>query len=355
MFEGLYISRYVVTGGAGFIGSTFAKHMLSKGHEVVVFDSFIRKGVEFNAQRLEGAEIVRGDVRHKYDFDKIKGDVDGIYHTAANPGIKWSFEYPEFDFDTNARGTLNVLEFARVVEAPVVYCSTNKVYDGSKINNIPLVTEETRYRFSNFSKYCDGIDENFPVDGNDHSLYGVSKLAGDLLCQEYSKNMGVPTVVNRMSCITGPWSLGVEDQNWAAWFVIAAMLKKPLNIYGDGKQVRDILLGQDLVELVEIEFKKMEYIKGSVFNVGGGLENSMSLIESLDYIGDLVGFSPKIKHCPWRIADQKIYISNIKKVCQATGWSPKSLPEMTLKKIHDWLLENPAILEYYEKQLLRDS
>ena len=217
------MARVLVTGGAGFIGSTFAKHMMDKGHAVVVFDSLIRKGVEFNLARLDCAEIIRGDVRFAYDFEKIKGSFDGIFHAAANPGIKWSIEYPEFDFDTNARGTLNVLEFARKNgKIPVVYCSTNKVYDGEKINQMPL--KELEYSYDYYEG--GGIAEDFPVDGRDHSLYGVSKLAGDLLCQEYSKNMGVPTVVNRMSCITGPHSLGVEDQNWFAWFAFAGLAKE---------------------------------------------------------------------------------------------------------------------------------
>jgi len=311
-----------------------AEKLLKDGHNITIFDNFIRRGTELNIPRLKEMKVVRGDIRFYSDFEKI-GKVDGIYHCAANPGIKWSIKYPFFDFETNAKGTLNVLEFARKNDACVVYSSTNKVYDGTKINEIPLETISTRYKFRdpNFK----GIDENFSVDGHDHSLYGVSKLAGDLLCQEYSYNMGVPTIVNRMSCIAGKWQLGVEDQGWFAWFVYAAKTGQTLNIYGDGKQVRDILDAEDLAELVSIQFKKMDKLKTNVFNVGGGDAKTMSLLECINYLEKRYSTNIKLKFYDWRIADQKVYISDTTKVTRMTGWKPTTNPEQLLDKIIKWL------------------
>ena len=251
------LKRILITGGAGFIGSTVSEYLLNLGYQVVVFDSFIRRGVEYNIGRLKKAEIIRGDVRFDYDLEKV-GKIDGIIHAAANPGIRWSILMPRFDFDSNASGTLNVLEFARKLGGvPVIYCSTNKVYDGEKINSIPIKELETRYEYDS-SKYKYGIPPDFPVDGGDHSCYGVSKLAGDIYSQEYCHNMGVPTVINRMSCIAGAWQLGVEDQGWVAWFVLAAITGKTINIYGNGKQVRDILDAEDLAKLFEMQLREID-------------------------------------------------------------------------------------------------
>lgn len=343
----------LVTGGAGFIGSTFAGRMLDKGHRVIVFDSFVRRGVEFNARNLEGAEIIRGDVRFSNDFDKVSGQIDWVFHCAANPGIKWSIEHPEFDFDTNAKGTLNVLQFAKKKNASVVYCSTNKVYDGDKINSIPLVETKTRYTYDPKSGFENGIPTDFPIDGGHHTPYGVSKLAGDLLCQEWSQGMGVTTIVNRMSCISGRNSMGVEDQNWVAWFVLSSLLNRPINVFGDGKQVRDVLDGEDLVELVEKEFVNMNDLQGSVFNVGGGPKNTLSLLECFELIEREVNVKLKKSFHDWRVADQKCYVSDISKVCKYTSWQPKTEPVTLIKNIHLWLKDHPEILDFYSKHNIK--
>lgn len=339
------LKRILITGGAGFIGSTVAEYLLNSGYEVVIFDSFIRKGVEFNINRLKGAEIIRGDVRFSYDLEKA-GSVEGIIHTAANPGIRWSILMPRFDFDTNASGTLNVLEFAKKLGGvPVIYCSTNKVYDGEKINAIPIKELEKRYQYDQ-PKYKYGIPFDFPVDGPDHSCYGVSKLAGDIYAQEYAHNMGVPTVVNRMSCIAGAWQLGVEDQGWVAWFVFAAITGKRINIYGNGKQVRDILDADDLVRLFEMQLREIDKHKGKVYNVGGGFKNTLSLLECIDYLNKKLNINIPLKFHPWRIADQRIYISDISKLDRI--WQPETTPYELLDKIYQWAIEHPEILALYK-------
>ncbi|MFH1577503.1 MAG: NAD-dependent epimerase/dehydratase family protein, partial [Candidatus Omnitrophota bacterium] len=331
---------------------TVAEYLLNLGYEVVIFDSFIRKGVEHNIGRLKdasrnskGLEIIRGDVRFDYDLEKA-GPVDGIIHTAANPGIRWSMLNPRFDFDTNASGTLNVLELAKKLGGvPVIYCSTNKVYDGEKINAIPIKESETRYEYDSPDYKC-GIAPDFSIDGADHSCYGVSKLAGDIYCQEYARNMGVPAVVNRMSCIAGPWQLGVEDQGWVAWFVFAAMTRGTLNIYGNGKQIRDVLDAGDLARLFEIELSQINVHKGKVYNVGGGFKNTLSLLECINYLNDKLKINIPLKFHPWRVADHRVYISDISRL--EKFWQPKTSPYKLLDKIHQWAIKNPQILSLYK-------
>ncbi|MFH1339126.1 MAG: NAD-dependent epimerase/dehydratase family protein [Candidatus Omnitrophota bacterium] len=345
------LKRVLITGGAGFIGSTIAEYLLNSGYEVVIFDSLIRKGVEFNIARLKaayrrdgGIEVIQGDVRFDYDLEKV-GKVDGIIHAAANPGIRRSIDMPRFDFDTNASGTLNVLEFAKKIGAPVIYCSTNKVYDGRKINAIPLKELQTRYEYDD-DRYIRGIPPDFPVDGGDHSCYGVSKLSGDIYCQEYSCNMGVPTVVNRLSCTAGSWQLGVEDQGWVAWFVFAAITGKPINIFGNGKQVRDILDAADLARLFEIQFREIDTHNGKVYNVGGGPGNTLSLLECINYLNNKLNINIHLKFHPWRVADHRVYISDISKLNKF--WQPKTGPYRLLDKIYQWAVEHPEILALYK-------
>jgi len=339
------MKRILITGGAGFIGSTVADYLLQLGYKVVVLDSFIRKGVEHNIKRLKGAEIIRGDVRFSYDLDKV-GEIDGIVHTAANPGIKWSVLSPKFDFETNALGTVNVLEYSRKLGGvPVIYCSTNKVYSGHLINAIPIKETKLRYVYED-SKFK-GVGPDCNVDGNDHSCYGASKLTGDLYCQEYAKNMGVPTVVNRMSCIAGRWQMGVEDQGWTAWFVYAAMTGGSLNIYGTGKQVRDVLDAEDLARLFEIELREISKYSGSVFNVGGGRFNTLSLLECIEYLNRKFNIHIPLKFYPKRIADHDIYVSDISKLNGI--WEPKTNPYKLLDKIYDWAIEHPEIIDMYRE------
>ena len=289
----------IVTGGCGFIGTNICLLAIKKGYHVVAFDSFIRPHTEENAVILKesGVEIIRGDVRSEHDFERLPKKANGIIHLAANPGIPWSIKWPMYDFSVNAMGTLNVLEFARKNNLiPVIFASTNKVYS-EEINLIPVKEEKTRHVW-NFEKNVKpplrssvlegltekGVNENFPMDSAGkfpHSPYGVSKATGDLYCQEYYHMYGVPTVVNRMSCIYGLYQKGVEDQGWTDWFVQAKIHNRPLNIYGDGKQVRDCLFGGDVAELYLLELEMIEKVKGQIFNVGGGITNTISLLETI--------------------------------------------------------------------------
>lgn len=331
----------VITGGCGFIGTNIALHARKEGYKVTCFDSLIRPLSEENLPVLKkaGVDIVRGDVRNLHDLERLPKSISGLIHLGANPGIPWSINWPIYDFATNALGTLNVLEFSRLNgKFPVIFASTNKVYS-EEINLVPVKPKGKRYVWS-FTKANKkrirpailaginklGINEDFPMDSSGrypHSPYGVSKATADLYCQEYYHIYDIPTVVNRMSCIYGLYQKGVEDQGWVDWFVRAKVNNQPLNIYGDGKQVRDALFGSDVAQLYLKEFESMEKVKGQVFNVGGGIKNTISLLEAIEHLNKKGGNPLKLVFNPWRAADQKIYISDISKVQKMLGWSPK--------------------------------
>lgn len=331
----------IITGGCGFIGTNISLLAKKMGYKVVVFDSLIRPFTEENALLLKnnGIDIIRGDVRNLHDLDRLPKKVAGIVHLAANPGIPWSIKWPVYDFSVNAMGTLNVLDFARNSMTPVIYASTNKIYS-EETNLIPVKEEKTRYTWDfrkiNKKKIRNavldgisekGVNESFPMDSSGkfpHSPYGVSKATGDLYCQEFFHIYGLPTVVNRMSCVYGLNQKGVEDQGWVDWFVRAKINNLPLNIYGDGKQVRDSVFGTDLAELYLLELKNIDKVKGQIFNIGGGIKNTISLIELINFLDKKGGKKLTLKYKPWRAADQKIYITDVSKVEKILNWKPKT-------------------------------
>ena len=339
--------KIFVTGGAGFVGSHVSE-FYAKDNEVVVFDSLCRqkllkkdeKNTEFNWNYLKGiknVELVRGDI---CDFDSLKKAMEGadaVIHTAAQTAVTTSVTDPQPDFMTNSLGTFNVLEAARINDVKsVVYCSTNKVF-GENVNNLDVTEKETRYEFAD-SK---GITEDFSIDLCEHTPYGCSKLSGDLYAQDYGHLYGIRTGVFRMSCIYGTRQFGVEDQGWVAWFTIATALKKPITIFGDGKQVRDVLYVTDLVDIYD-RFLKSN-IKHGVFNTGGGTGNVMSLLELLSYLEEMTGNKPEISFADWRPSDQKVYISDITKANKVLEWQPKVSPKEGVRKLYDWVIANKHI------------
>jgi CDP-paratose 2-epimerase len=323
--------KILIAGGMGFIGTNVAKEAVKRGHKVVIFDSLIRKGSEENIGLVD-AEFIRGDVRCTEDFGKFK-DIDAIYNFSANPGIPWSIASPLYDFNVNAGGALNLLEYSRTHgKIPVIFASTNKVYS-EEINELPIEKKATRYEW--VDKKYQGIPVDFPMDSRGkypHSPYGCSKAAADLYHQEYFHIFGVPTVINRMSCIYGYYQKGVADQGWIDWFVRQiAFGNGKLEIYGDGYQVRDMLFGTDVARLYLDELENIEKVKGQVFNVGGGMVNTLSLIEAIKYIEGLTGKKANLSYFPERPADQRIYISDISKVEKMLNWKPIIVPEVGVK------------------------
>lgn len=340
--------RILITGGAGLVGSHCAEYFAKKGHDVVILDNLIRSklfgynkdSVEYNWNYLSTFKNIRkvfGDVRNEDDVRKALGKgVNAVIHTAGQPGVPSSVRMPREDFSINAFGTLNVLECLRQVspDACFVYTSTNKVY-GENVDSIPLSEKKTRYVYKNIK----GISEKLSTDITGHTPYGVSKLVGDLYTQEYAHIYKMKTAVFRMSCIYGIRQFGFEDQGWVAWFVIAALTNKPITIYGDGKQVRDLLYVQDLVKAFEKFINSG--LKHEIFNIGGGPENTTSLVEFIDAIKKITGKSLKTKFSHWRPSDQKVYISDISKIKKSLGWKPQVSPVEGLDRIYNWVKQNP--------------
>lgn len=247
-----------------------------------------------------------------------------------------SLNNPRTDFEINALGTFNVLEVARLYDPAVVFISTNKVY-GENANKIPVRANAERYSFAD-KRYTKGIPETFPVDLYGHSPYGCSKLAADKYTQDYAQTYGLKTGVFRMSCIYGERQFGVEDQGWVAWFVIATLAGKPVTIYGDGKQARDILYIEDLVMAFDAFLNSK--LKHSVLNIGGGHENTLSLLELVDLIKILAGKRPEITFSSWRPADQKVYVSYISKAMELLSWKPLVKPREGVRKLIRWVFQN---------------
>ncbi|MBS7605885.1 MAG: NAD-dependent epimerase/dehydratase family protein [Candidatus Bathyarchaeia archaeon] len=339
--------KVLVTGGAGFIGSHVAEYYASKGDEVVIMDNFSRhvllgKGEEWQRYNLEylrrnhpSITVIEGDVRRMEDLNKVGRSVDIIIHAAAQVAVTTSLVDPLTDFTINTLATLNVLEFARRNDSFVLFCSTNKVY-GENVNKIPLKDLGTRYWYAE-PIYEEGIPEEFPVDGCAHTPYGCSKLSADIYVQDYAYTYGLRTIVFRLSCIYGERQFGVEDQGWLAHFIKQAILDEWITIYGDGKQVRDVLYVKDLVNAINLGFINSKRIRGEVFNIGGGPENAISILEGLAYIRELVGHDLRIRYADWRKADQKVYVSRIKKAYDLLHWKPSVSWREGIKKLYIWM------------------
>ena len=336
--------KILVTGGGGFVGSHVAEHFEEQKNEVVVCDNLTRASMLnkssgeplFNwnyLKHLRNIKMIRGDIR---DVDVIRQagkGADVIFHTAAQVAVTSSVLDPRTDFEVNVIGTFNVLETARLNDSSVVFCSTNKVY-GNNVNTIPVQEHPTRYLFAD-GKFDQGIPENFPIDNTGHSPYGASKLAADIYVQDYAHTYGLKTGVFRMSCIYGERQFGVEDQGWLAWFAIATHTGKPVTIYGDGKQVRDVLHVSDLVAAFEAFLGSN--VKSQVFNIGGGHENTLSLLELLRMLREMTGKDPQISFEDWRPSDQRVYVSDIRKVVEALQWRPLIGVQKGVSRIIEWI------------------
>jgi CDP-paratose 2-epimerase len=343
--------KVVVTGGAGFIGSHVAEYYAGKGCRVIVFDNLSRqnllgkriKSFNYNWEylaRYKNIKLVMADIRNFGALKNACQDADLIVHTAAQTAVTASVINPRLDFEHNAIGAFNVLEAARnLKKRPVViFCSTNKVY-GDNVNKVPVREGKKRYKFT--GKYRRGIDENFSIDLCEHTPYGSSKLSGDIYAQDYAHLYGLRIGVFRMSCIYGPRQLGLEDQGWVAWFTIAAIAGKPITIFGDGKQVRDVLYVTDLVEAYDL-FRESN-IKYGVYNIGGGYKNTLSLLELLDILKQEGGRKPLCRFKGWRPSDQKVYISDLTRIKKELNWRPRTTCREGVSGLISWVKDNKDI------------
>ncbi len=334
--------KYLITGGAGFIGSNFVNRLLQRGENVTIFDNLSRAGAQRNMRWLKeihgekSVNLVLGDVRNEKQILEAAKEADVIVHLAAQVAVTTSVTHPREDFEINAQGTFNTLEAARQSgKNPVfLYSSTNKVYGG--MDDINIVEEETRYRYESLPE---GASELQPLDF--HSPYGCSKGAGDQYVRDYSRIYGIPTVVFRQSCIYGPRQFGIEDQGWVAWFVIAAITGRKINIYGDGKQVRDILFVEDLTSAYDAAINNPKISAGKVYNIGGGSKNTISIwTEFKPILEKLLGKPLEISIGDWRPGDQKVYVSDIRKINNELGWQPKVSVEEGIQRLFEWVNTN---------------
>jgi CDP-paratose 2-epimerase len=341
----------LITGGCGFIGTNLAHRIAADGQRVCVLDNLSRAGVERNLEwlrEMHGDLIVfrNADTR---DFPAVRDAVRRarrVVHLAAQVAVTTSLQDPVSDFDVNARGTLNILEAIRTSmnRPPLFFTSTNKVYGG--LDDVALGEGEGRYAPESETILAHGIGEARPLDF--HSPYGCSKGAADQYVRDYARSYGLQTVVFRMSCIYGPHQFGTEDQGWVAHFLIRALNRHPITIYGDGKQVRDVLFVEDLVDAFLLASQHIATVSGEAFNIGGGAENTISLRELLAMIARNEGRDPRVAWGDWRTGDQKYYVSDTRKFARATGWAPKVAPAEGVRRLREWLIAAgiPALVQH---------
>ena len=334
--------HYLVTGGAGFIGSNYVHRLLARGERVTIYDNLSRHGARANVTWLRATfgagaiTLVQGDVRDASLLTATARDADAIVHLASQVAVTTSVLHPREDFEINATGTFNVLEAARLSgKRPIViYASTNKVYGGME----SLVVEERATRYA-YRDYPHGIPESYPLDF--HSPYGCSKGAGDQYVRDYARIYHLPTVVFRQSCIYGPRQFGVEDQGWVAWFIIAAAMGRPITIYGNGKQVRDLLYVEDVLDAYDAAIANIDQAAGQVFNIGGGAENQLSIWQEFQpLLEELAGHAIPVNWSEWRPGDQHIFVADARKATQTLGWRPKVSVAEGITRLYNWVVDN---------------
>jgi CDP-paratose 2-epimerase len=302
----------LVTGGAGFIGSNLADRLAGEGHEIIVYDALSRPGVERNLAWLterHGGKVthVVGDVRDEDELVRAAADAKAAFHFAAQVAVTTSLVDPREDFEINVKGTINLLDAVRVRQepVPVIFASTNKVY--GDLADIEFDTLHDRYEPKSFASRR-GIDESRPLDF--HTPYGCSKGAADQYVIDYARSFGVPTAVFRMSCIYGQRQMGTEDQGWVAHFLIRALEDKPITIYGDGRQVRDVLDVGDAVNAYVRALENIHRVQGRAFNLGGGPLNAISLLELIEEMRAISRRDIDLKFEDWRHGDQRWFVAD---------------------------------------------
>lgn len=333
--------KILVTGGAGFVGSNLVNRLIEQGDEVTIFDNLSRKGTEKNIVWLKEKfgtqlQLIQGDVRNYQQVTDAVKEKEIIFHLAAQVAVTTSLANPREDFEINALGTLNVLEAARLSfpKPIIIFTSTNKVYGG--LEDVAVIEQRKRYSFRDCPQ---GISENQPL--NFHSPYGCSKGAADQYIRDYARIFGLRTVVFRMSCIYGTRQFGNEDQGWVAHFIIASVLGKPITIYGDGKQVRDILFVEDLVRAFQAAVNKIDITAGQIYNIGGGPDNTVSAwVEFQEYLAELLCRKVPVTFSDWRPGDQKVYVSDTRNAQRSLDWYPQINVKDGIGLLYQWVIQN---------------
>jgi CDP-paratose 2-epimerase len=330
----------LVTGGAGFIGSNLADALAAEGHDVVVFDALARPGVERNLAWLKSRHPNRissvvGDIRDEQALGEVAAQAEAVFHLAAQVAVTTSLVDPLDDFSVNLRGTLNLLEALRRAgkRTPIVFASTNKVY--GDLADIELEVVDDAYRPTEGAVRMAGVSEARPLDF--HTPYGCSKGAADQYVLDYARSFDLPTCVLRMSCIYGPRQMGTEDQGWVAHFLIRALEGQPISIYGDGRQVRDILDVGDAVAAYLAAWRRIGDVSGRAFNLGGGPANAVSLRQIIAYIEELIGRKVELSFSDWRAGDQRYYVSDARAARRALDLPEPVAWRPGVARLADWL------------------
>ena len=344
----------LITGGAGFIGTNIARRYLSENQPVHIFDNLARSGVEQNVTELQQrhpgrVQFSEADIRDKGAVEKAVSGAAMVYHLAAQVAVTTSLEDPLADVSTNLMGTLHLLEAIRnaASKPPLLFTSTNKVY--GRLAAIALREDGTRHEPTDPLLAGLGAGEDQPLEFL--SPYGCSKGSADQYVLDYVRSFGIQAVVFRMSCIYGPYQLGSEDQGWVAHFLRQALKGEPITFYGDGKQVRDLLFVEDLVDVMRLVQENMSVAAGEAFNIGGGAENSSSLVELIGEIEVLTGASIAVDRGPERLADQRWFVADTSKIRNLLGWSPRTSIREGLRTLQNWYLERPSLLAQSEVQV----
>ena len=338
--------KWLVTGGAGFIGCNVVRRLLAGSHEVVVLDDLSRRGAKENLawlQSLGKVSFVRQDIRDAAGVQEAIAthrDAQVVLHLAGQVAVTTSVTDPRTDFEINAGGTFNLLEAVRrsAPKAVFLYASTNKVYGNMEHESVEL--REGRYAYKHLKQ---GVSETAPLDF--HSPYGCSKGAADQYVRDYARIYGLRTVVFRQSCIYGERQFGIEDQGWVAWFTIAALLGKRFTIFGDGRQVRDVLFVDDLAECYVQAVEAIDRTAGQVYNIGGGPDNQLSLLELVDLLGARTGRKLDPPFADWRPGDQKVFVCDVSKAQQDFGWAPKISAAAGVERLAGWVEKEKAMLQ----------
>jgi CDP-paratose 2-epimerase len=332
--------RVLVTGGAGFVGCNLADRLRAEGHEVKILDNLSRPGVELNLEWLRSRhgraiEFVRADVRDYDQVQRVVADVEGIFHLAGQVAVTTSVTDPREDFETNALGTLNVLEAVRTRGGItyLLFSSTNKVYGA--LAEFGVAESPGAYHLRDLPA---GVPESAPLDF--FTPYGCSKGAADQYVRDYCRIYGLPTVVFRMSCIYGPHQLGTEDQGWVMHFVRSVLEGRPIVIYGDGKQVRDVLYVDDLVDAFLLAADRICDCAGKVYNIGGGPANAMPILEVFEHLKSMGHATGELSFEDWRWGDQKVYVSDISRAAADLAWEPRTTKAEGLRRLVEWAQEN---------------
>lgn len=338
--------KVFVTGGCGFLGSHVCEYYIHKGDEVISYDNMTKHELErtgfaadsartYNWDFLEGlgVEMIMADIRNLDELLDHAGGCNFIVHTAAQPAMTISWEDPELDITSNVMGTFNVLETAKTLRVPMVSCATIHIY-GNRINET-LIEKETRY-----TRDPESIDENHPTLQGTLTPLHASKASADIYLRTYIDTYGVEAASFRLTGIYGTRQFGGEDHGWVANFAIRSVLDRPITIFGTGKQVRDIIYATDVCDAFDAFYKTR---KSGIYNIGGGSQTAISLLECIDTIEDIRGKRPQVTFAADRHGDLRYFICDIRKAQKELGWSPRTLPKQGIERLLEWAGDNAAL------------